>query len=217
VTASTDLRTAHASESIPPHHPAAGQPSGAPSAAGSAAGGEEPGAGPHSGSAHSTATAPDALDPVVFRSAFRRHAAGVAVITAAGPEGPAGFTATSLTSVAAEPPLLSFGISLGASSWPAVAEAEYVGVHILGDHQEELAAVFARSGADRFGPPTAWTAGPYGVPLLDGVPAWLIGRVLSRVPAGDHRIVVARAVAADPHGPGSPLLYHEGGFHRLPR
>ncbi|MBM9507486.1 flavin reductase family protein [Actinacidiphila acididurans] len=156
------------------------------------------------------------LDPGLFRSVFRRHAAGVAVITAAGPGGPVGFTATSLTSVAAEPPLLSFGISLGASSWPVLARADHVGVHILGDHQEELAAVFARSGADRFGPGTAWTTGPYGVPLLDAVPAWLVGRVLHRVPAGDHRIVIAQAVAADPHGPGRPLLYHQGAFHRLP-
>jgi flavin reductase (DIM6/NTAB) family NADH-FMN oxidoreductase RutF len=160
---------------------------------------------------------PNDFDPAVFRSVFRRHAAGVAVITAQGPSGPAGFTATSLTSVAAEPPLLSFGISTGASSWPAVAAASYVGVHILGEHQEELAAVFARTGADRFGPSTAWTPGPHGVPLLDGVSAWLIGRVVGRVPAGDHRIVVAQAVAGDPHGAGGPLVYHQGNFHRLPR
>jgi len=156
------------------------------------------------------------LDPAVFRSVFRRHAAGVAVITAAGAAGPVGFTATSLTSVAAEPPLLSFGISLGSSCWPTVAEAPFVGVHILGEHQEELAGLFARSGADRFGT-TGWSRGPHDVPVLDGVAAWLVGRVVGRVPAGDHRIVVAEAVAGDPHGQGGPLLYHQGGFHRLPR
>jgi len=158
-----------------------------------------------------------AFDPALFRSVFRRHAAGVAVVTATGPAGPVGFTATSLTSVAAEPPLLSFGVSLGSSSWPTVAEAAFVGVHILGEHQEALAAVFARSGADRFGPATAWSSGPHAVPLLDGVPAWLVCRIVARIPAGDHRIVVAQAVDGDPHGPGRPLLYHEGGFHRLPR
>ncbi|MEU1627118.1 flavin reductase family protein [Streptomyces sp. NPDC020096] len=150
----------------------------------------------------------------VFRSVFRRHAAGVAVITAAGAR-PVGFTATSLTSVAAEPPLLSFGISLGSSSWPTVSTAKHVGVHVLGEHQEELAVTFARSGADRFGPPTDWRTGPHGVPLLDGVSAWLVCRVVARVPAGDHRIVVAEAVAGDPHGPGRPLLYHQGRFNAL--
>jgi flavin reductase (DIM6/NTAB) family NADH-FMN oxidoreductase RutF len=92
------------------------------------------------------------FDSAVFRSVFRRHAAGVAVITAAGGAQPVGFTATSLSSVAAEPPLLSFGISTGSSSWPTLAHAPFVGVHLLGEHQEDLAATFARSGARR------WTA-----------------------------------------------------------
>jgi flavin reductase (DIM6/NTAB) family NADH-FMN oxidoreductase RutF len=153
--------------------------------------------------------------PDLLRSVFRRHAAGVAVITARGAAGPVGFTATSLTSVSAEPPLISFGIGTGASSWPAIAEAEHVGVHILGEHQQELAATFARSGADRFGPATAWHEGPEGVPVLDGVPAWLIGRVVSRVPAGDHRIVLAEVVLGDPSGAGRPLLYHQGRFTAL--
>jgi flavin reductase (DIM6/NTAB) family NADH-FMN oxidoreductase RutF len=154
------------------------------------------------------------FDSAVFRSVFRRHAAGVAVITAAGAQ-PVGFTATSLSSVAAEPPLLSFGISTGSSSWPTLADAPFVGVHLLGEHQEELAATFARSGADRFGQSTAWRRGPHGVPLLDDVSAWLVGRVVARIPAGDHRIVVAQAIAGDPLGPGRPLLYHEGGFNAL--
>lgn len=153
--------------------------------------------------------------PDLLRSAFRRHAAGVAVITARGDAGPVGFTATSLTSVSAEPPLLSFGISTGASSWPAIAESEHVGVHILGEHQQELAATFARSGADRFGPPTAWRDGPEGVPVLDEVLAWLVCRVVGRVPAGDHRIVLAEVVLGDPTGTGSPLLYHQGRFGGL--
>ncbi|WP_237554825.1 MULTISPECIES: flavin reductase family protein [unclassified Streptomyces] len=166
------------------------------------------------GSAHDPAGEPG-FDPALFRSVFRRHAAGVAVITAMGATGPVGFTATSLTSVAAEPPLLSFGISLGSSCWPTVAEASHVGVHILGEHQEAVAAVFARSGADRFAH-TAWSPGPAGVPLLDGVSAWLVCRIEAMVPAGDHRLVIARAVAGDPDGPGGPLLYHQGDFHRLP-
>ncbi|MCP9959941.1 flavin reductase family protein [Streptomyces sudanensis] len=156
----------------------------------------------------------------LLRSAFRRHAAGVAVITApGGPAGdgrPAGFTAGSLTSVSAEPPLVSFGIGTSSSSWPAFSTAAHVGVHLLGEDQRELAAVFARSGADRFAPPTRWAAGPEGVPLLDGVLAWLVCRVVGRVPAGDHRIVIAEIVAGDAEArEGRPLLYHQGRFNAL--
>ncbi|MFD3505268.1 flavin reductase family protein [Streptomyces sp. NPDC058676] len=153
--------------------------------------------------------------PDLLRSVFRRHAAGVAVITARGDAGPVGFTATSLSSVSADPPLLSFGIGTGASSWPAVAETDHVGVHILGEHQQDLAATFARSGADRFGAATAWREGPEGVPVLDDVQAWLLCRIVARVPAGDHRLVLAEVVLGDSTGPGRPLLYHQGRFHGL--
>lgn len=158
---------------------------------------------------------PRLASPELLRSVFRRHAAGVAVITARGDSGPVGFTATSLTSVSAEPPMLSFGIGTGASSWPAIAGADRVGVHILGEHQQELAATFARSGADRFGAPTSWREGPEGVPVLDDVLAWLVCRVVARVPAGDHRIVLAEVELGDPAGPGRPLLYHQGRFNGL--
>ncbi|MDX3384317.1 flavin reductase family protein [Streptomyces niveiscabiei] len=153
--------------------------------------------------------------PDLLRSVFRRHAAGVAVITASGEHGPVGFTATSLTSVSAEPALLSFGIGTGASSWPAISRARHVGVHLLGEHQADLAATFARSGADRFGAPTAWHEGPEGVPVLDDVLAWLVCRVHTRVPAGDHRIVLAEVVLGDPTRAGRPLLYHQGRFNAL--
>ena len=153
--------------------------------------------------------------PELLRSVFRRHAAGVAVITAELDGRPAGFTATSLNSVSADPPLLSFTIGTGSSSWPAVRDSDHLGVHILGEHQRELAGLFATSGADRFGLGTGWVQGPHGVPLLDGVLAWLVCRVVARVPAGAHRVIIAEAVAGDPAGEGRPLLYHQGSFNAL--
>ncbi|MGW3953125.1 flavin reductase family protein [Streptomyces sp. NPDC004752] len=153
--------------------------------------------------------------PDLLRSVFRQHAAGVAVITAQGGGSPVGFTATSLSSVSAEPPLLSFGIGVGSSSWPVISKADYIGVHILGEQQEDLAGTFAKSGADRFGAPTRWHEGPEGVPLLDDVLAWLVCRVVGRIPAGDHRLILAEVVLGDPPGDGRPLLYHQGRFNGL--
>ncbi|AQT71167.1 flavin reductase family protein [Streptomyces sp. fd1-xmd] len=153
--------------------------------------------------------------PDLLRSVFRQHAAGVAVITAQDGGRPVGFTATSLNSVSADPPLLSFTIGTRASTWPAVRDSEYLGVHILGEHQRELAGLFARSGADRFGPDTGWAVGLHGVPVLDGVLAWLVCRVVARVPAGEHRVIIAQAVVGDPAGEGRPLLYHQGRFNAL--
>ncbi|RDG36793.1 flavin reductase family protein [Streptomyces corynorhini] len=159
----------------------------------------------------------DALPPTTetFRSVFRHHAAGVAVVTAQGGR-PAGFTATSLSSVAVAPPTVSFAMSTSSSSWPVFRDASHVGVHILAADQRDLASRFATAaGPDRFAAPTRWRRGPYDVPVLDGVLAWLVCRVEVAVPAGDHRLIVARAVAAESRSGGRPLLYHDRAYVRL--
>ncbi|MFE2139919.1 flavin reductase family protein, partial [Streptomyces sp. NPDC059466] len=80
---------------------------------------------------------------------------------------------------------------------------------------QEWAPTIARCGADRFGAPPRWRAGPERVPVLDDVLAWLVCRIVARVPAGDHRIVLAEVVLGDPSGAGRPLLYHQGRFNGL--
>lgn len=65
----------------------------------------------------STPAAEESRGITAFKQAFRRHAAGVAIITARGPEGrPVGFTATSLASLAATPPLATFNMARTASA-----------------------------------------------------------------------------------------------------
>jgi flavin reductase (DIM6/NTAB) family NADH-FMN oxidoreductase RutF len=153
-----------------------------------------------------------AIHPDHFRTLLRHHAAGVVVVTAPGPR-PAGFTATSFTSVSLHPPLVSFCLDRGSSSWPAVEAADHVAVHVLSDAQEQLARTFATRHIDRFAAPTSWRPGPHGVPVLDDVLAVFVCRVVDRVPAGDHAIVLAEPVdgthLADP---GAPLLYHMGRY-----
>jgi flavin reductase (DIM6/NTAB) family NADH-FMN oxidoreductase RutF len=148
-----------------------------------------------------------------LRAVFRRHAAGVAIITAAGREGPVGFTATSLASVSVEPPLLSFNVSRTASSWPALAVAGHLAVHILRHDQAGLAALFSTPGADRFGPDTPWTAGPWGLPVLSGCAGVLVAATEQRVSAGDHAVVIARVLhgTCSPEAP-EPLIRHDGRY-----
>jgi flavin reductase (DIM6/NTAB) family NADH-FMN oxidoreductase RutF len=153
-----------------------------------------------------------AIEADLFRSLLCRHAAGVVVITARG-DRPTGFTATSFTSVSLRPPLVSFCLDRSSSSWPAVSTAGHVAVHVLTDAQEELARTFAAHGVDRFAAPTRWRNGRHGVPLLADVLAVLICRVVERVLAGDHTIVLAEPVAGE-HGTGAPLLYHMGRYLR---
>jgi flavin reductase (DIM6/NTAB) family NADH-FMN oxidoreductase RutF len=160
--------------------------------------------------------APDqrAIEVTLFRAVLRHQAASVAIITVNADQ-PVGFTATSFASVSADPPLVSFNLDRGSSSWPAVATADHLAVHLLGQGQEELARRFATTGIDRF-TGTPWRPGPYGVPLLDGVPAWLVARVVRHIPAGDHAIVLAEPVLGEHRDdPQSPLVYHRGRYHSI--
>lgn len=144
----------------------------------------------------------------ILRSTLRRHAAGVTVITVPGP---AGFTATSFTSVSLRPPLVSFCLSLGASTAPAVREADRFAVHLLGTRNAEVARQFARSGADRF-QGVAWTAHEDGLPVLDDAPAWLAARVTLRQAVGDHLLVVGEVEAGAVHQEATALVHHDGAF-----
>ncbi|MGW7284382.1 flavin reductase family protein [Streptomyces sp. NPDC054847] len=155
------------------------------------------------------------LAPTRFRKAFRSYPAGVVVITADTGAGPVGFTATSLTSLSLEPPLVSFGIATRSSSWPHIEQADSAVVNFLGAEQEELARTFATSGVDRFAAPTRWRRLPQGDPVLDGVTGWLRLAVEQFVPAGDHRIVVARVVDAWLDEARRPLLFHDGAYHSI--
>jgi flavin reductase (DIM6/NTAB) family NADH-FMN oxidoreductase RutF len=163
-----------------------------------------------------TVTAPSLVDADLFRALLRRHAAAVVVITAPG-EPPAGFTATSFTSVSIDPPLVSFCLARTASSWPAVARAELVAVHVLTREQEQVARTFATSGIDRFAAHGSWRPGPGGVPLLDGVLAQIVCRVVRRVEAGDHWIVLAAPEEGRHHDDlsATPLVYHDGHYAHL--
>ncbi|GIG88446.1 flavin reductase family protein [Plantactinospora endophytica] len=155
------------------------------------------------------------IDATRFRALLRRQAAAVTVVTAAG-QPPVGFTATSFTSVSLDPPLVSFCLSRTSSSWPTVARTGHVAVHLLAQGQHEVARTFATSGIDRFASHPGWRPGPYGVPLLDGPVAWLVCRVVERVVAGDHAIVLAEPLTGEHTEDGdAPLLYHMGRYASL--
>ncbi|WP_055589316.1 flavin reductase family protein [Peterkaempfera griseoplana] len=155
------------------------------------------------------------ISPERFRQAFRQYPAGVVVITADAGRGPAGFTATSLSSLSLDPPLVSFGISSTASSWPHLQDAATAVVHLLGVGQEDLARRFATSGIDRFAAPTRWHRLPGGEPVLDEAPGRLRVRIENLVPAGDHRIVVARVEESWLPDGHQPLVYHDGAYREL--
>ena len=97
-----------------------------------------------------TGDGPSLVSPTDFKSVFRRHPAGVAVVTLAHEGTLYGFTATSVISVSADPPILTFSIDSSSSSWPALAAADTLVVNFLAAAQVDVSARFATRGIDRF-------------------------------------------------------------------
>lgn len=155
------------------------------------------------------------VTPELFRSVFRDHAARVTVVTGSDGVRPAGLTATSLASVSADPPLVSFAVSRTASAWATLEHSDRLTVHLLDVEQDWLAQRFATSGVDRFAPPVRWRWSASGEPVLDDCAATLGCRVARHVPAGDHVLVIAEVETAGLRRSGQPLLYHDGGFTQL--
>ncbi|MGN6426523.1 flavin reductase family protein [uncultured Leifsonia sp.] len=158
------------------------------------------------------------LDPTpdlaAFRQAFRRHAAGVAIVTAQTADGtPVGFTATSLASLAAVPPLATFNMALSASSWPAIAETDRVAIHMLGVRNKAVAEILSADNARRF-LGDHWYRGPHGLPIIKDVTAWMVGRIVERFPVHNSAVVVVQIEEGGFGAEDEPLLYHERRYHR---
>ena len=154
----------------------------------------------------------DGLD--AFKSAFRRHAAGVAVITALMPDGsPAGFTATSLASLAAVPPLATFNMAQISTSWPAMTVGNHVAIHMLGPRSRHQAERMAADHDVRF-TGEHWHSGPHGVPILEDVTAWMLGSIVAVHPVHNNAVVVVQIEEGSLGDEDDALLYHERRYFR---
>jgi flavin reductase (DIM6/NTAB) family NADH-FMN oxidoreductase RutF len=159
------------------------------------------------------------LTPDEFKAAFRDHPAGVAVITADAGDGPVALTATSVTSVSAEPPLIAFSISAISSSTPTIRRAKTVVIHLLAADQLNIAKLGATSGIDRFADQSLWQVLPTGETYFPSARAWIRARVLEQMEAGGSSVLLVEALEAKPMGDdaeaGDPLVYHNRAWHRL--
>lgn len=153
-------------------------------------------------------------DLSAFKLAFRRLAAGVSAVTALTPDGrPVGFTATSLASLAAVPPLATFNMARVASTWPAIEQTDHVIIHILGARNRDVAAQLAADHDRRF-EGDHWAPGPLGLPLLKDVPAWMLGRIVGRYPVHENAVIVVQIEDGGLGEPDEAMLYHERTFLR---
>lgn len=154
-----------------------------------------------------------------FKSAFRHHPSGVAVITLDSSTGPVALTASSVFSVSAEPPMLVFSVSKTASASIPLHESSDIVVHLIAVDQLELAKLCAKHGADRFaGDVWTWSRYETGEPYFESPAVRLRCRIAQRVEAGASTLIVGEVLdiyIAEDADAQAPLVYHDREWHRL--
>jgi flavin reductase (DIM6/NTAB) family NADH-FMN oxidoreductase RutF len=151
------------------------------------------------------------VGPDRFRSVMGHFATGVTVVTVSTPDGPVGMTANAVCSLSLEPLLLLVAFDNEARTLPAVGESGRFGVNVLAAGQEQLARLFASKLPEREKFAGIAHTVHDGIPVIEGVLAWVGCRLERLVPGGDHTIGIGAVEAAEA-GSGKPLLWFRGAY-----
>jgi flavin reductase len=156
------------------------------------------------------------VDRQRFKSALRRWASGVTIVTTRAGDRVIGMTASSFASVSLDPPLVLVCADKKSHTHPLIAESGVFAVNVLADDQGELSHRFAFTGNEdvRF-EGLVCREGSTGCLWLPGSLAVLDCRVVACHDAGDHVIYVGEVQDVDVDESKEPLLYYDATYRRL--
>jgi flavin reductase (DIM6/NTAB) family NADH-FMN oxidoreductase RutF len=120
------------------------------------------------------------------------------VVTAAAGGDRAGCLVGFATQCSIEPPRFLVCLSRSNRTYRVACETDTLVVHMLPSHAQELAELFGGETGDEVDKfaRCAWRPGPGGAPVLEECGNWFAGRVLERLPAGDHDAFLLEPFAA---------------------
>lgn len=147
-----------------------------------------------------------------FRDIIGRFASGVTVITAQHEGRLLGTTASAVSSLSLDPPMLLVCLNKTSTTGQGIAQAGRFAVNILAEDQADAALRFASKG-DKFAGVNILYGGG-GEPLLEDALANLECRLVEEVTGGTHSVFLAEVEHATGRQ-GAPLAYFRGQFGRL--
>lgn len=155
----------------------------------------------------------DVVDPAQFRQVVGHLATGVTVVTTSDGNVDSGMTASSVTSLSMDPPMMLACVNNAVPTAEAIKRNGRFAINILREGQEELAYQFASPSPDKFRN-VAVHRNTGDIPLLSDALAQIECRVGETIVGGTHTVFlgVVNAAAA---GTGQPLTYFRGGFGRF--
>lgn len=157
-----------------------------------------------------------AIDADQFKKTLQYWASGVTVVTTNSPSfGMQGMTVSAFSSVSADPPMVLVCVNRSVATSNGIGESGVFAVNILSAAQTAVSNMFAGGGDhhERFAS-VAWEAGESGSPLLTESIASLDCKVVEKIVAGTHWIVIGE-VQQTVLREGEPLLYYKAGYRQL--
>lgn len=153
-------------------------------------------------------------DPASFRAAMAGLPTGVTIVTAHGPDGPAGATANAVSSLSIEPMMMLACLDRGSRTLLAVQAADSFGISVLHAGQEPIARALATKApiAEKWSG-VAWSDRD-GIPAIDDALIFIACDLRDVLAAGDHVIVTGEVRALEAR-PGAPLVFHAGQYRPL--
>lgn len=152
----------------------------------------------------------------LFRQTMRQTVSEVAVITAECDGYLHAMTATSFTSVSAEPPLALVCVKHGSDTDQLVSKAGRIGISLLGESQQKISSRYAWKNPERdlFDDLDTQRC-PGGALVFQNCVAVMEAVIEKSYEAGDHTIYIVRIDYADVNDEVRPLLYWKGAYAEL--
>jgi flavin reductase (DIM6/NTAB) family NADH-FMN oxidoreductase RutF len=151
------------------------------------------------------------FDQKLYRSALGSFATGVTIVTTSDSTGQGhGLTVNSFTSVSLDPPLVLWCLGNKSDSYDLFSKTDHYAINILAAGQTDLAMRFAGKGDQQFGAEEAKPLST-GAPTLEAAIAIFDCKVVQRIEAGDHLILIGETQAFDTR-PETGLAYFRGVF-----
>jgi flavin reductase (DIM6/NTAB) family NADH-FMN oxidoreductase RutF len=133
------------------------------------------------------------------------------IVTAVADDGErAGCLVGFATQISIKPPRFLAGLSHKNRTYRVAQRAAHLGVHFIPADGREIAELFGSETGDEVDKfeRCDWREGPEGVPIVEGLANWFVGRIVDRHDAGDHDAMVLEPVAGERQAEDAELTFH---------
>ena len=153
----------------------------------------------------------EAIDSREFRRILGHYPTGVCAVTALADGEPIGMIVGSFTSVSLEPPLVAFLPDRSSTTWPRIMTVGSFCVNVLNERQQSVCSAISSKAANKFDA-VSYRLSERGVPIIEGVVAWIECDLYAVHEAGDHFIAIGLVKGMAVDRPEAPLVFHRGSY-----